>query len=58
MHSSVVDPKKPLFSSGTSESGEWKNASTKVSVDDASITDSSPIISKRVKFRFAKLKPE
>ncbi|KAM7500910.1 hypothetical protein LguiA_025324 [Lonicera macranthoides] len=42
MHSSVVNPEKPLFSSGTSESGEWKNASTKVSVDDASITELYP----------------
>ncbi|KAM7493474.1 hypothetical protein LguiB_028083 [Lonicera macranthoides] len=45
MHSSVVDPEMPLFgeyNSGTSESSEWKNASTKVSVNDASFSEFYP----------------
>ncbi|KAM7490580.1 hypothetical protein LguiA_033501 [Lonicera macranthoides] len=45
MHSSVVDPEKPLYgeyNSGTSESSEWKNASAKVSINDASVSELYP----------------
>ncbi|KAM7461140.1 hypothetical protein LguiA_029261 [Lonicera macranthoides] len=45
MHSSVVDPEKPLFgeyNSGASESSEWKNVSAKVPISDASATKLYP----------------
>ncbi|KAM7490583.1 hypothetical protein LguiA_033504 [Lonicera macranthoides] len=45
MHSSVVDPEKPLYGEynfGTSKSSEWKNAPTQFSVNDASFSEFYP----------------